>query len=112
MRREFSKQVRLKAWERANGRCEECTARLFAGRFAYDHIKPDAFDGAPDLENCRVLCDNCHGEKTFKRDIPAIAKSNRIRNRHLGIARKPTTFRGWRKMDGTVVYANERKRST
>src|SRR4051794_29956722 len=104
-RREFPTKVKIQAWERCGGKCEKCTARLLPGRFDYDHDKPDAFDGAPDLENCRVLCDNCHGEKTFKRDIPAIAKSNRVRNRHLGI-KKRSGFRGWRKMNGDLVFAD------
>jgi 5-methylcytosine-specific restriction protein A len=110
MRREFSKQIKLRAWERANGKCEECTAILRPGYFDYDHIVPDAMGGEPTLDNCSVLCRACHDNKTRKSDTPAIAKSNRTRNRHLGIARKPTKFRGWRKMDGTVVYANDRRK--
>lgn len=92
MRREFSAKVKADAFTRAAGRCEGCTARLFVGKFAYDHVIPDAMGGEPTLENCKVLCLACHGEKTAGVDVPAIAKVKRIRQRHLGIKR-PSTFR-------------------
>ena len=81
-RREFSRKVKSKAWERCGGRCEKCTAKLFPGKFAYDHDLPDQMGGEPTLENCRVLCDACHGEKTFTRDIPTIRKSDRQRDKY------------------------------
>lgn len=83
-RREFSRATKRQAFERANGRCEKCTAKLFPGKFAYDHILPDQFGGEPVLSNCQVLCDNCHGEKTFRHDIPAIRKSDRQRDKFSG----------------------------
>ena len=107
MRQEFSKAVRLAAWNRCGGKCEVCTARLFPGKFRYDHDKPDTFGGEPTLENCVVRCWSCDKEKTYKQDIPAIAKSNRVRSKHLGLKTKsraiPGSKRsGWkRKMDGT-----------
>jgi 5-methylcytosine-specific restriction protein A len=109
MRREFTKRIKLERWQHAKGLCEGCGCRLSPGRFHYDHDLPDALGGEPTFDNCRVLCTACHGAKTGGRDIPAIAKSNRTRNRHLGI-KKRTTFRGWRRMDGTVVFANDRRK--
>jgi 5-methylcytosine-specific restriction protein A len=109
-RREFTKRIKLERWQHADGKCEGCGARLMPGHVHFDHDLPDALGGEPTFDNCRCLCKNCHGAKTGQQDIPAIAKSNRVRNRHLGIARKPTKFRGWRKMDGTVVYANDRRK--
>lgn len=102
MRREFSAKVKLQAWQRSGGVCECCGAKLFPGNVHYDHELPDALGGEPALENCRVLCRACHGMKTSKQDVPAIAKSNRNRRKHAGI-KKASSFRGWRKMDGTVV---------
>lgn len=100
---EFTKAVKLAAWRRARGRCEACSALLVGKVPHYDHINPAAFDGSADLSNCQVLCVACHDEKTFKHDVPAIAKSNRIRLRHAGI-RPDRTIRVWRKMDGTPVF--------
>jgi 5-methylcytosine-specific restriction enzyme A len=89
-RTEFSRKVRSAAYERANGHCEKCTAELRPGKYHYDHDLPDALGGEPTLENCRVLCTNCHGEKTAKVDVPTIAKSNRVRDRHRGAKKRQT----------------------
>lgn len=83
MRTEFPSKVRVEAFRRCGGLCEKCTAKLSVGKFHYDHIIPDAFGGEPILSNCQVLCVNCHGEKTAKVDVPAYAKSNRVRSKHL-----------------------------
>lgn len=90
MRHEFSKRTRLEAFTRCGGKCEACGSILRPGHVEYDHDKPAAFSGGNSLANCRVLCRGCHGEKTFQRDIPAIAKSNRIRAREAGIKKRST----------------------
>jgi 5-methylcytosine-specific restriction protein A len=87
-RDEFTKRTRLEAFTRSGGKCEACGALLRPGGFAYDHDKPAAFGGDASLDNCRVLCNGCHGEKTFRTDIPRIAKSNRVRAKQAGIKRK------------------------
>jgi 5-methylcytosine-specific restriction enzyme A len=107
-RREFPKKVKLAAFERASGRCEGdgCGARLTPGKFAYDHVLPDALGGEPTLDNCAVLCTACHAEKTGKGDVPRIRKADRQRNKHLGI-RGPKQRFGIpglkKKIDGRVV---------
>lgn len=104
MRREFSAKVRVAAFERAKGRCERCTGLLRPGKFRYNHRTPDALGGEPTLDNCEVLCIACDHPQTYGKDIPAIAKSKRIRKHRAGV-RKPRTIRAWRKFDGTPVYA-------
>ena len=106
MRNEFSKATKLAAFKRARGRCELCTARLYPGHFDYHHDKECAFDGSNELSNCIVACDNCHGDVTKQR-APVIAKSNRVRNSHLGIKRAKRTIPG-RKFDGTPIPARWR----
>jgi 5-methylcytosine-specific restriction endonuclease McrA len=107
-RSEFSKATKLAAFRRAMGRCEGCSGLLVFGKFAYDHRNPAAFAGDGGLENCQVLCIGCHNTKTVKRDIPAIAKSNRIAYRAAGV--KPDrTIRTWRRFDGTPVIAPRRR---
>jgi len=88
-RREFSAKVRALAFERAGGHCEGCTARLTVGKFAYDHVVPDALGGEPVLTNCEVLCTNCHGAKTHKGDVPRIAKAVRTNRKHIGARPRP-----------------------
>ena len=108
-RREFSKQVKRDALRRADKKCEnsKCGA-LFGVKFHFDHVIADGLGGEPTLENCAVLCHACHNEKTRKHDVPLIAKTRRIQDRHLGI-KKLSRFpcsrnsRFKRKIDGTVV---------
>lgn len=104
MRREFSKAVKLAAWQRSGGNCEICSARLYPGRFRYDHRKPDTFGGEPTIENCVVQCDACDKTKTYGQDIPAIAKSSRVRAKFLGL-KKPKS----RPMFGTKRSGFKRK---
>ena len=92
MRREFTAKVKVAAYERAGGGCEECGMPLRVGKFHYDHILPDALGGEPTLANCAVLCSGCHGAKTARQDVPTIAKVKRVRAKHLG-AKKPSKFR-------------------
>lgn len=101
-RRDFPKKVKAEAFLRAKGQCEACEARLWPGRIQYDHQLPDAFGGAPTLENCRVLCIGCHRTKT-RTDASDIAKAKRREAKHLGFHRPRSGFSGWRKFNGEVV---------
>lgn len=87
-RREFPAQVRKEAWKRCKGRCEKCTAKLFPGRFQYDHRIPDGLGGQPTLENCQVLCSNCHLPKTHDEDRPMMQKADNIAAKHFGYGAK------------------------
>ncbi len=108
-RREFPQKVRLAAFKRANGRCEECTCILRPGRYAYDHVLADGLGGEPTLENCRVVCDPCHGVKTANDDVPRMAKADRARKKIMDGKKSKNPIPGsrgtrWKKkMDGTVV---------
>jgi 5-methylcytosine-specific restriction endonuclease McrA len=94
---EFSNATKLAAWRRAGGKCEQC-GTLVMGKGHFDHIRPCAFNGDNGVDNCQLLCVEHHRQKTATQDIPAIAKSNRVRLRHAGI--KPDrTIRAWRKLD-------------
>lgn len=104
-RREFPKAIKVAAFDRAKGRCEECTARLVPGKFEYDHDLPDGLGGEPTLENCVVRCTSCHNPKTAKHDIPMIAKAKRSRAKHLGAAKPKRAWGGKyrKKVSGEVV---------
>ena len=91
-RSEFSTKVKERAWKRCAGKCEKCTAKLFPGKFDYDHIRADGLGGEPTLENCQVLCAACHKTKTHSEDRPIMTKADNIRKKHLGI-NKPSGFR-------------------
>ena len=87
MRQEFPKKVRLARWQHCKGFCESCTCMLFLGKYHYHHEHEDTFGGEPSFENCRVLCVACH-DRITRRRAAVIAKSSRVRNKHLGISRK------------------------
>lgn len=94
MRQEFPGKVRAAAFDRSGGKCEACGAKLIGSNTPrYDHRVPDAVGGQPTLENCQVLCRNCHGAKTEKQDVPAIARTKRIRRKHINAADKSRGFR-------------------
>lgn len=106
-RKEFSAKIKAEAFKRCAGHCEECTRKLYAGDFHYDHDDPDGLTGEPTLSNCRVLCRSCHAVKTRK-DVGDIARAKRRERQHAGIKR-PRSITRWRKFDGSIVEA-ERER--
>ena len=106
MRKEFSRKTRDEAHVRSEGLCEgllsdgaRCNANLKHKPYHFDHIIPDAIGGDNSLINCQVLCVSCHNEKTRKIDVPIIAKSKRIADKHNGIATPRARLRsqGFRK---------------
>ena len=108
-RRNFPKAVKLAAFKRANGRCEECTTWLGPGNTEYDHVLADGICGEPTLENCAVVCKTCHSFKTRKHDIPAISRAKRLHAKHSGAKPKKRPWSKYRrKMDGTIVLRDER----
>lgn len=110
MRRDFPSKVKFAAFERAKSCCEQCNSgvKLRVGDIFYDHIIADGLGGEPTLDNCQVLCRSHHDAKTFKSDVPKIAKGKRLRLREAGI-KKRSSFAcskqsKWKKkIDGSVV---------
>lgn len=109
MRKEFSAKTKLAAWQRCGGLCEMpgCGGKLRPGKFTYDHRIPDQMGGEPTLENCQIICHACDKPKTAK-DMGDIAKVKRINRREAGI-RKPRSITGWRRFNGTAVYAGRER---
>jgi len=82
-RLEFSATIKRKAFDRAAGKCEKCSAPISPGKVEYDHILPCALGGKAELANCMAICVPCHKEKTAA-DVGRIRKADRQRNRHVG----------------------------
>lgn len=102
-RKEFSKAVKLAAWQRCEGRCEcGCGVKIFPGDGPeYDHRLEDTLGGEPTLENCVVLRGRCHKAKTSK-SRPIVDKArrgfeNRInaRPKSRGLSKNPGTKFDW-----------------
>lgn len=103
MRNEFSRKTKAQAFERSKGLCENkaCGIKLFPGKIAYDHVNPDWTSGDNSLENCEVLCLDCHKAKTAL-DQGDIAKVKRIRDKHIGAMKSRSVMpgskrSGWKK---------------
>lgn len=96
--------------QRQGGVCAAPTC-MSEGPFEADHSTPHAWDSKkPD----QLLCVPCHRKKTFglRGDISTIAKVKRIRDGNTQFDKRAAAggsringggFKGWRKMDGTVV---------
>ena len=108
-RREFPGKVRVAAWERSCGLCENCSRRLSPGDIYFEHRVPCELGGAATLENALVFCKSCWSLKTRIYDHPTIAKAKRIEMRHLGAKRSRNPLPGGRndklkkKITGRVV---------
>lgn len=106
-RQEFTKRTKYLAFQTQGGSCRKCTARLMPGKTEYHHDTECTFGGNATLQNCVVLCTGCHAEITGQR-AAVIAKSNRTRDKHLGIRRRSSfstnrdgAFK--KKMSGEVI---------
>lgn len=93
-REEFPRNVKEQAWERCKGRCECGCMLKIQGTPIYDHFPVAAALGGPGtLANCRVLDPKCNKLITSTKDIPAIAKTHRIRDKRIGLRKTSRPFR-------------------
>jgi 5-methylcytosine-specific restriction protein A len=93
-RRSLSTRERLDLFLAARGQCQHCGWALTPGkRWEVDHVIPLALGGRDQVDNMQVLCAPCHGGKTHRQDVPVIAKTARIRARHLGARRTLSVVR-------------------
>lgn len=118
-RRSLSTRERLDLFLAAHGRCQRCGWALTPGtRWEVDHVIPLALGGRDATDNMQVLCSPCHGGKTRERDVPAIAKTARIRARHLGARTSRRPLPGgrhskWKKtVDGRIVERPHQRKAT
>lgn len=108
-RRSLSPMQRLRLFEAAESRCHICGLIIKPGAlWQLDHVRPLALHGADEGSNLEPAHVKCHAIKT-KADVASIAKSKRMKAKHIGIKKRSAPFPGgrqskWKKrMDGTVV---------
>jgi 5-methylcytosine-specific restriction protein A len=118
-RRSLATRERLDLFLSAQGRCQRCGWALTPGiRWEVDHVVPLALGGRDATDNMQVLCSPCHSGKTRERDVPAIAKTARIRARHLGARTSRRPLPGgrhskWKKtVDGRIVERPHQRKVT
>lgn len=112
-RRRLTNLQRLAVFDRAGGKCHLCGAKITVkDRWDLDHMIPLALGGADQLANLAPAHDTCHRTKTATIDVPAIAKSDRVRSSHVGAKVKGAWGCGrrtkWKKrMNGETVRRAE-----
>jgi hypothetical protein len=96
-RREFPDPVKRAVLDRSGGICEcklvpqlptygvGCGVHLGPGNTFIEHIIPDAIDGPNTASNAAALCKTCWRLKTDLYDLPIIADTTRMQDRHYGI---------------------------
>lgn len=62
-----------------------------------DHVIPRALGGTNVMANTRPRCRKCHNLKTWKSDLPCIAKAKSLEKKHYGepAKKKPIPNRGF-----------------
>ncbi|MBY8918784.1 HNH endonuclease [Nitratireductor sp. L1-7-SE] len=101
-RYEFTRRQRLEIWQRADGHCEKCRAKLKVGEGEYDHVIAQGYGGENTVENGQLLCRPCHKGKTAV-DKGITEKTKRIRDKHLGVypkSKAKIAGRGFQKTRG------------
>lgn len=110
-RRSISTKERVRLFELHGGICHFCEGKIHVGE-AWDvsHVIPLAIGGEDDDVNRMPAHRKCHRAHTAAIDAPRIAKSKRVRAKHIG-AKAPSRTpmpcgkrSMWKKrMDGSVV---------
>ena len=111
-RRSLTDQQRAKLFLDAGGTCSVCTRKIHAGEEWHDdHIVALMNGGSNDLTNRRVICDWCHKPKT-REDHRIAKKARAVATKHVvprSQQERKGGIRGWRKFNGQVVYAKQRR---
>ena len=98
-------RVRLRVFIKYHGRCPMCSRPLQPGRWQCDHVQALINGGENRERNLQPLCDEpCHRIKTGE-DVAQKSKTYTIASAHTGAKRKQRSITGWRKFNGTRVYA-------
>lgn len=109
-RRVLTKSEKAAVWSRENGICNLCgkpVAPSGAG-VQFDHQNGHAVSGNEDLANFFAVHSHCHSVKTATIDTPRAAKAKRQEKLTRAKVQKAGGFRGWRKMNGDLVWKDRR----
>lgn len=103
-----TKAQRTAAYNAANGLCWWCGKPVAPDGLdvRWDHDSPRGISGDDSAENLRPLHVKCHDAKTHgpDGDIATVAHAKRQERLTRPKARKRGGFRGWRKMNGEIVW--------
>jgi hypothetical protein len=105
MRKNLSRKERVTIFMKTDGRCYKCGQKLETKGWDAEHTQALELLGPSDIDALLPICKPCHKIKTAG-DRKAIAKCNRVRDKHIGaVPKKQSRQSKYRKkMDGTVVW--------
>lgn len=98
-------RVRVRVWLAKGGKCHRCERRINAERgegWTLEHVVALVNGGENRESNLDLTCDWCLPAKNAE-DVAEKSRTYRKRSKHVG-AKKRTGFRGWRKMNGDLVW--------
>lgn len=109
----ITKAQKIAIWNRENGLCWFCLKPVppLGPDVIYDHKTPRALNGSDDPAGIFPIHSSpCNERKTHGKtgDIARVAKAKRQAKLTAPKVRKPGGFRGWRKMNGEIVWRNRR----
>jgi 5-methylcytosine-specific restriction endonuclease McrA len=103
-------RVKLRVWERCNGRCALTGKKIMPGdAHDYDHIIPLGLGGEHREGNLQLVSAEAHKQKT-RADVDMIAKAKRISLKHTGNwpkSKTPLKSRGFPKSRRAVAVHDE-----
>ena len=97
-------RVKRRIIERDKGQCTICF-RTYDIKLqpVFDHRLAICLGGANAERNLFSLCVPCHARKT-KGDVQERRRLDKTENKRLKLDNKPSKWRGWRKLNGEVVF--------
>lgn len=108
-RKQLTRKERVTVFLSTDGRCYVCGQKL-GSEWHAEHPQALALMGKDDIAAQRPICIPCHKPKTAL-DRKSIAKAKNVRDKHIGARKAKKPFKGWRKFDGTPVWATEKVKS-
>lgn len=82
-------RVRLRVFERGDGRCHRCGRKIGAGeKWTLEHLKALINGGQNREKNLGITCDWCLPEKNAE-DVAEKSRAYSLRSKHFGAVKKP-----------------------
>lgn len=109
-RKSLTAQQKARLFLERGGRCHRCKRRLGpSDKWIVEHVQALQNGGDNEWDNLALTCSWCLPAKN-REDQAKAAKTRRVATKHIvpKSERKGRGFRGWRKFDGTLVFARDR----
>ncbi len=112
-RKPLTRKQFVELFMRQDGRCLCCGQKLHIkggqeGEISAEHVNPPWKNGTNELWNRELWCKPCTKPKDAA-EATERSKVYRTRDKFIGATKAKRPFRGWTKMDGTPVFAKDKR---